>query len=239
VRFRRLRALLSDDERRRRALFLASLVALLTVVAMAFMTYRVQHLPLDMRTSSWLQAIEYSPMAGFMYAVSLPGYTPWNLIVVALGALLVAIWLNWYDSAFLLGITAFQGLANHLIKSGIGRPRPSEDLVAVLTSRAGMSFPSGHVMMYTVFFGFLFFLAWTRMPRSIWRQLVMWLTGALVLLVGPSRVYLGAHWLSDVVAGYLVSLIILLFAIEFYAKYFLPVEQRIFRATDQEEQALS
>jgi undecaprenyl-diphosphatase len=77
-------------------------------------------------------------------------------------------------------------------------------------------------MFYTVFFGFLLFLAWTRLPRSIWRVLATSLAGLLIVSIGPSRMYLGAHWLSDVIAAYLFGIIILAFGIEFYLRYLAP-----------------
>jgi undecaprenyl-diphosphatase len=71
-------------------------------------------------------------------------------------------------------------------------------------------------MFYSVFFGFLLFLAW-RYLRPGWpRGVVVALLAALILLVGFSRIYLGAHWLSDVVAGYLVGGLVLWAAIEVY-----------------------
>ena len=106
-----------------------------------------------------------------------------------------------------------------LIKLAIGRPRPLSSLVDVVAPVSGNSFPSGHVMFYTVFFGFLFFLAWARLPASLGRAAALTICGGLVLLIGPSRMYLGAHWLSDVIAAHLLGLIILTFGIEFYLRY--------------------
>jgi len=104
----------------------------------------------------------------------------------------------------------------------INRPRPAKDLLRIIEVTKQQSFPSGHTLFYTVFFGFLFFLSWTRLPRSFWRVLLLALTGALILLIGPSRMYLGAHWLSDVIAAHLLGLIILAFGIEFYLRYVAP-----------------
>jgi undecaprenyl-diphosphatase len=220
--FRHFRDILRNPERRHRALFAGGLASLGIVSTMAYFTYRLQQLPFDVAATLGLQTIRYGPFGDLMRAVSLPGYLPWSMGVVGGGVLLVALRLGWRDGLFLLLVTLLQGLSNHLIKTAIGRPRPADTLVEVLLPQHGNSFPSGHVMFYTVFFGFLFFLAWTRLHRSVWRTLVLVVTGALVLLIGPSRMYVGAHWLSDVIAAHLISLVILLFAIEFYVERFAP-----------------
>jgi membrane-associated phospholipid phosphatase len=69
--------------------------------------------------------------------------------------------------------------------------------------------------------GLYLFLAWTRLPRSFWRAMVGIVTGGLIVSVGPSRIYLGAHWLSDVIA-YLFGIIILAFGIKFYLRDHAP-----------------
>lgn len=215
-RFKRMRALLLDPERRHRALFVSGLGALGVVGALAYGTYRVQTLPFDLRATLGLQRFRGGAIYDFMVGVSWFGYDPQSVVVV-LAALAMVWWkLGWRDSLFLITAVGLQGLSNHLIKVGIGRPRPTEDLVEILLPSAGNSFPSGHVMFYTVFFGFLFFLAWTRMGRGLMRGVALALSGALVLLVGPSRIYLGAHWFSDVIAAYLIGFVFLLFSIEFY-----------------------
>lgn len=218
-RFRRLRDLLRNEKRRRRALLATGIAVAGVVSAMAFLTSRQQELPFDVGTTVRLQDIRFKPFADAMWFVSVPGYFPENVILVGASGLAVSRWLNVRDGLYLIGLTSVNGLANYVLKTVTGRARPTEPLVEVLLPHAGKSFPSGHVMFYTVFFGFLFFLAWTRLPRSPLRKGILVVTGALVALVAPSRVYIGAHWLSDVVAGHLVSLIVLLAGIEIYVKY--------------------
>jgi undecaprenyl-diphosphatase len=89
-------------------------------------------------------------------------------------------------------------------------------LVNVITQVTGYSFPSGHVMFYTSFFGFLFYLSYTLLKPSWKRSLLLLLFGGLIILVGPSRIYLGNHWASDVFAAYLVGSLILLGVIALY-----------------------
>jgi membrane-associated phospholipid phosphatase len=66
------------------------------------------------------------------------------------------------------------------------------------------SFPSGHSFGATVFYGLLAYLAWSRLPHP-WNLLVVLLLVLLIILVGLSRVYLGAHFPSDVVVGWLLG----------------------------------
>jgi membrane-associated phospholipid phosphatase len=217
--FRRLHKTLRDEVRRHRALVIAGLGMLAVVGTMAYFTSRREMLPLDLRATVRLQSVRFSPFADLMYAVSIPGYYPWNALIVTAGSLVIARWLNWRDGAYVAGLTIAQGLMNHTIKTTVGRPRPTDSVVEVIFPNTGLSFPSGHVMFYTAFFGFAFFLALTRLRRSPGRKLVLATSGALIVLVGPSRIYLGAHWLSDVVAGHMLSLVILLLGVEVYVRY--------------------
>jgi undecaprenyl-diphosphatase len=96
-------------------------------------------------------------------------------------------------------------LLNPLIKSIVERPRPTTDIVSVLEQTNHSSFPSGHALGAMVFYGFLAWIAWTSGRR--------WLAAgcaAFILLVGVSRMYLGAHWPSDVAAGYVIGFVWLL-----------------------------
>jgi membrane-associated phospholipid phosphatase len=221
-RFQRLRTLIGDERRRQQLLFIFSLLSLAIVSLLAFLAYQLPTLPFDLATTRELQEISSTLFLRLMVFVSAFGYLPWSAITVGVGVLVVGVLLGWKDGAYLLLLTVLQAVANQLLKAAVGRPRPLDTLVDVFVPVAGNSFPSGHVMFYTVFFGFLFFLSWTRLPHSFWRVLLLALTSSLILLIGPSRMYLGAHWLSDVIAAHLLSLIILAFGIEFYLRYLAP-----------------
>jgi membrane-associated phospholipid phosphatase len=217
-RFARLRALLTDKRLRRRLLLVGALFALLVVAALSVLARLYTVFPLDVWVTLQLQDEESVAVVWLMTAVSAIGYAPWSTVVAVAGALIVGLFIGWRDGLYLLLITVVQGLINAGIKVGIGRPRPIDELVDVVVPARGFSFPSGHVMFYTVFFGFLLFLALTRAPSALGRWLLSIPLAALIALVGPSRIVLGAHWLSDVVAAYLLGIVLLALAIEGYAR---------------------
>jgi len=96
-----------------------------------------------------------------------------------------------------------------VFKPLVGRMRPTAGVGTVWVDwHEGLqrySFPSGHTVHYTVLFGFLAWWAWNHMPQGLGRNLLLGASTSMLLLVGFSRVYLGAHWPTDVLAGYLTG----------------------------------
>ena len=78
-------------------------------------------------------------------------------------------------------------------------------MIEVLIEYPNLSFPSGHVVFFVQFFGFLLYLVARQKSPGWQRSATMFLVAWPITLVGVSRVYLGAHWPSDVLAGYLVG----------------------------------
>ncbi len=102
---------------------------------------------------------------------------------------------------------ALNPLAEWALKALIDRPRP--DLLLLARAR-GPSFPSGHVVASVGFYAMVPLLVWEATTSSWLRQAAAWIAGAIVLGVGFSRIYLGVHWLSDVVGGMLVGTVVVL-----------------------------
>ncbi len=108
------------------------------------------------------------------------------------------------EALMTLGISWTNVLARTLIKRLVDRPRPHPVLVHRTMGSFGKSFPSGHVASALTFWGWLFALGMLIGKESrAWQQGLLSLPVLFVILVGPARIYLGDHWSTDVLGGYL------------------------------------
>ena len=98
-----------------------------------------------------------------------------------------------------LGISA---LLNQVLKHIIQRPRPTEYRII---DESGYSFPSGHSMVSAAFYGFLIYLIYKNVKNKYLKWGLIGLLSVLIILIGTSRIYLGVHYTSDVLAGFLIA----------------------------------
>jgi membrane-associated phospholipid phosphatase len=111
-------------------------------------------------------------------------------------------------------------LFNMFIKILIHRPRPTLENAKLFLSFNQSSFPSGHVVHYVVFFGFLLTVMIVDKNMSLfWKIIIGIISALLILTVSISRIYLGAHWATDVIGGYLFGLVYLGIILKYYFKY--------------------
>lgn len=92
---------------------------------------------------------------------------------------------------------------NLMLKEIVQRPRPDESIR--LITETGYSFPSGHSMVSMAFYGLLLWLVWQYEKDRTAKIVCMSGYAAVIALVGMSRIYLGVHYASDVIAGFCVS----------------------------------
>ena len=199
---------MSQTPRRRFAarsafLILLFLVAAISLGTLAWLAREAAPMAIDVAVTHWLQSWREPWLTPLMYAISWPGYGVQAALVP------LALRRRFTDVLWVLG-TLVAALANALVKLQIARPRPSADLVEVFFQMSDYSFPSGHVTQYTSLFGFAFFLAYVLMPRSPRRTAVLILSALPIALIGLSRMYLGQHWLSDVLGGYALGTMLLI-----------------------------
>lgn len=103
-------------------------------------------------------------------------------------------------------------LLNRILKSIIARPRPQ---VLRLVQESGYSFPSGHSMVSMGFYGFLMYLIYIKIKNKKIKYPLIILLSVLIFSIGISRIYLGVHYATDVIGGFIIAVIYLIIFVKY------------------------
>jgi membrane-associated phospholipid phosphatase len=194
-----------------RVLLVVYAILLSLFALLAWWVYYHPVLAIDVAITHDFQENQAPWLSYTMIAVSYIG----NVQALSIGLVALAAILFWIvdlrlEAILVVVVSAVSALLNELIKYIVARPRPASNLVEIIQAAGGNSFPSGHVMSYVAFWGLLFSLGIILFKgRYWWRTALLIISALFVVLVGPSRIYLGDHWASDVLGGYLFSGILL------------------------------
>lgn len=144
-----------------------------------------------------------------------------TLVAAAMVVITAAIfWLcRFYRETIFVLLVPISSVIGWLVKFLVARPRPSDGLVKVWDRQVTASFPSGHVVFYTVFFGFLIAVMFYHHKINTWLRLsIIIISLFFIAAISFSRIYLGAHWASDVAGGYLLGFACLMVLVYYYLK---------------------
>lgn len=162
------------------------------------------HLQIDASVERWIQAVNWGPLTltfPFFSWIGGPGG-----IYMQAGALVLVLLLNRRAWVLALAATA-GGLSYFLLVNFVHRPRPSVGQVLQVTEHpGGFSFPSGHVIFITITVGLLTLcIGYRYLPR--WARPIGWaVAAASVVTAAISRIYVGAHWPTDVLASATIAI---------------------------------
>jgi membrane-associated phospholipid phosphatase len=180
-------------------------------------------LPLDVAITRSFQQDQAPWLRIAMLAISYPGSSLLLPFLVLLTAVVFWVVGDRLEAVYVAGLSTISLLLNLLLKVLVSRPRPTANLVTFVQAAVGYSFPSGHVMAYIAYWGLLFAFGVILLEgRHWWRTALLITSAASVVLIGPSRIYLGAHWASDVLGAYLIGEALLGLAVGVY----LPLKER-------------
>lgn len=210
----------------------AYVFGLVVFAALTLLAHYYAYFGWDVRAAEALYSFETPALLSFMRLASTAGdgWIPFALTGAV--ALLFFSRMRFSEGNALILSAGGSAILNKLLKVTVSRPRPPAHLVGLLYSDDAMSFPSGHVTFYVCFFGFLFFVAFALLPRDSWRRRTALLLMALpVILIGPSRIYLRAHWPSDTLGAYLSGGLWLALSVEVYRRW-----KARYRARDDEDE---
>ncbi|NTV27080.1 MAG: phosphatase PAP2 family protein [Methanothrix sp.] len=189
-----------------RNILLAFVLLLLLALLLSYAAARFPILPFDMKSYEELQEQASPHFDEIMRWISALGELSIAMALTAIAMLTFALRRQWLEAIFILA-TISSVLLVLVLKDLVQRSRPfpsAENASGFIQSIDQYSYPSGHVLFFVVFFGFFAYLAWIHFTGWV-RMIVIAICGALIVLIGPSRIFLGAHWASDVFGSYIIG----------------------------------
>jgi undecaprenyl-diphosphatase len=154
--------------------------------------------PGDLAIAEWFQDIDGLETAADL--VNAAGDFPFVLAITLLSVGLL-LWTGHFLEASFVVLSFVPRAIRDVIVALVARPRPEG--LEVRDDAAGFSFPSGHVVGAMLLYGLLFYFAQVTVPRRALRVPLQLFFAAIILASGPARVYVGVHWPSDALGGYL------------------------------------
>ena len=160
---------------------------------------------------------EHNPLLDIvMKTISWFGQT-WNSIAIVVSTSATLLLLRFKREAFYCFLTLLMGVITYGIKISVNRIRPTENLVRVIEKAKYQSFPSGHVGFYIAFFGLMaFFIYHGKWFTRTFRIAAISICLGLIFSIPFSRIYLGAHWFTDVLGGFMTGSLYLSILVTFY-----------------------
>lgn len=171
----------------------------------------------DLRVTKELQEVGGPPVRMVMVALTMAGEP---VVLPVLGSVAaVCLWAASFSKAAVFVLLSLTSIPLNIgLKTLWDRARPDAEVVSVAVETAGTSFPSGHAMGATSLYGAFAALTWIHLDRRRYRTPITLTLLALPVAIDVSRVYLGAHWLSDVVGGSALGLLVLIPSVWWYVK---------------------
>lgn len=159
----------------------------------------------DLHVTKTLQANHHPELERVLSFVSWFGFRPQSLLL-PFGVIGIFWGIGRKLEAALLFVGWWSSMLSFLTKQVIRRPRPDAAVVRVVVAKIrDTSFPSGHVVHYVTFWGMVTYLLGFRSRRPLARWFARLVMLPILGLIGPSRIYLGHHWFTDVLGSYLLG----------------------------------
>ena len=158
---------------------------------------------MDEWVANWLHEHATPTFTTTMRGITVLGSPPFVVLVMIIAVAVLMLRRERYGAVQMVLCVGGGMLINTCLKNIFDRARPHFE--PALTEAYGYSFPSGHVAGATLLYGAVMVLAWHRLPAGVTRIVVLIALFLLVQLISLSRLYLGVHFLSDVLAAQFLS----------------------------------
>lgn len=199
-------------------IILISIIAAIFVLTILAKNY--PYFPFDLYITLQVQSINLPLFKELMLFISWLGNPA--QVILSLAIFSIALFLTGLKKESWILIFSTLGAVgiSEIFKVLVLRPRPDANLITQVESfYRSDSFPSGHVLFFCGFYGFLLFLTYTRIRKRNLRNMLTAFFLGLIILAGVSRIYLGSHWFSDVVGAYLIGSVWLYIVVLIFKKF--------------------
>lgn len=190
--------------------YLLALLVVLATCACGFFLTRVEPLDFDVSLLFWFRdGTDLRKLAGpaflshFWLGLSWLGNTLPRVLIALCVVLVLVVLRRWQTGLFFAWVLLSGLVLSTTIKHWVARPRPQ--LVPALDDVTSMSFPSGHALNSTLFYLMAFTVFAPFLRQRKWRWSLLAVAFCLSLLTGISRVALGVHYPTDVIAGWVLA----------------------------------
>jgi len=195
-------------------LFIAFLVCVGLGILFGYLASMISDRSIDRFDASIIgavQGLETPWLTKFMQFITMLGWG-YPVMILSIGVLVYLLFvLNYRRQAFLFFVVvAATPFLNMVLKEYFQRERPT---IHRIMEANGYSFPSGHSMIAFSFYSVLAYIFWKNVKSRNGRKMLALGSGLMILLIGISRIYLGVHFPSDVIGGFLASAIWVILAV--------------------------
>lgn len=174
---------------------------LLFVVVTILVVTGVTRSGFDVPVERAVQHVPWGPLTYWMTLTNVTGGLIQDLVGVAV---VVALFLWDRRAGWLMALGAIGSLLAQIVKVSVARHRPTADVVTILNPSSGYSYPSGHALFFT-WLAFMLAIAISPHVGPRWRVITWIVAGLVILFACIGRIWAGAHWPTDVIAGFLLG----------------------------------
>jgi undecaprenyl-diphosphatase len=171
----------------------------------------------DERIMQWIGSIRNIQMINIFLFFTNLGSTQTTFILGILALSTLALFGRWRMMQLFFLANVVGGISYRVLKILIQRARPDENFSLVFNS--GYSFPSGHATASMIFYGMLGYFLLYLCQKKWQRIMIASLLFAIIFMIGASRIYLGVHWVTDVLAGWLFGIMTIFGTLFIYRRW--------------------
>lgn len=184
----------------------AFVISILSILLFLFLWINLNSLPaqnFEHQASEYIQSLRNVELTSYMMLITEIGDL-WGYVIIISVLSFILIFKRRFDLIFQIVVIVISSSAiNIILKALINRPRPFGEALVRVTFH---SFPSGHAMSAMVFYGLMIYFLF-KFINSLGTKLILTLVCVIMIfLIGISRIYLGVHYPTDVIAGYTAGL---------------------------------